>query len=168
MVLAIGLLIIGILSRFLPHAENFTPVLAIALFGGVYLRRSQALWLPLALMAASDLVIGLHATIPFTWGSIVLCSLIGLWVRQRVTPVRILGGAFLSAVLFFIVTNFGSWLLYYAPTWDGLVACYTLAIPFFRMSLASTLCYSVVLFGIYEIVSRKVRDSRLAPVLLNK
>ncbi|MBF0569726.1 MAG: hypothetical protein HQL18_03005, partial [Candidatus Omnitrophica bacterium] len=88
MVLAMGLLVIGVLSRFLTHVPNFTPVLAIALFGGVYLRRSQALWLPLALMILSDLVIGLHSTIAFTWGSVLLVSLIGLWIRKSVTPVR--------------------------------------------------------------------------------
>ncbi len=168
MVLALGLLIIGILSRFIPHEMNFTPVLAIALFGGVYLRRSQALWLPLLLMVMSDLVIGLHAAIPFTWGSIIMCALIGLQVRKAVTPLRILGGAVMSAVLFFVVTNFGSWLMYYPQTWEGFVSCYTLAVPFFRMSLLSTLCYSAVLFGIYELVSRKVKNTHLAPVLLNK
>ena len=168
MVLAMGLLVIGILSRFLPHAANFTPVLAIALFGGVYLRRSQALWLPLFLMVVSDLVIGLHVTVPFTWGSVFLISCLGLWVRQNATPVRILGGGVISAVLFFIVTNFGSWLAFYPQTAQGLKECYILAIPFFRMTLASTLAYSVVLFGVYELITRRVKDTRLAPVLLNK
>lgn len=164
--LALTLLVFGIASRFFIHTPNFTPVLAIALFGGVYLRRSQALWVPLALMMASDLVLGLHSTIPFTWGSVLLVSLIGLWTRQNPSPLRIVSSTLVSAVLFFIVTNFGAWLAFYPLTKAGFVECYTLAIPFFRTTLVSTLVYSVVLFGMYEWLARRVAGTRLAPVLL--
>jgi hypothetical protein len=164
--LALALLIIGVSARFLPHAPNFSPVIAIALFGGVYLRRSQALWVPLLLMMTTDVFLGLHATIPFTWGSILVCSLIGLWARQNTGPVRIVAATLTSAVLFFIVTNFGAWLAFYPLTREGFVSCYTLAVPFFRMTLLSTLAYAFVLFGVYELVSRRVKDTRLATVLL--
>jgi hypothetical protein len=164
--LAIGLLLIGISARFLPHAPNFSPVLAIALFGGVYLRRSQALWLPLVLMMATDLVLGLHATIPFTWGCVFVASLIGLWTRKDPHALRIFAGAVTSAVLFFVVTNFGSWLAYYPLTREGFLSCYTLAVPFFRMTILSTLAYACVMFGVYELVSRRVSGTKLAPVLL--
>ena len=164
--LALSLLLIGVASRFLPHAPNFSPVIAIALFGGVYLRRSQALWLPLVLMMLTDLVLGLHATVPFTWGSVLAAGVIGLWARQNPGASRIIGGAVASAVLFFVVTNFGAWLTFYPLTREGFVSCYTLAIPFFRMTLLSTLAYAFVLFGVYELVSRRVRGTKLAPVLL--
>ena len=166
--LALGLLLIGALSRFLPHAMNFSPVIAIAFFGGVYLRRSQALWVPLALMAVTDIFLGLHATIPFTWSSMLLVSLLGLKLRENVTPVRMMAGAVVSAGVFFIITNFGAWLAFYPKTMPGLKECYILAIPFFRMSLVSTVVYSVVLFGVYELVARRVRATRLAAVLLEK
>lgn len=168
MVLVLGLLVIGSLARFLPHAPNFSPVLAIALFGGAYLRRSQALWVPLALMVGTDIFLGLHATIPFTWGSVILTSLIGLWVRKNANLGRMLTGAVVSAVAFFIITNFGAWLAFYPQTWEGFVSCYTLAIPFFRMNLVSTLVYAVVLFTSYEILVRRIKTTRLATVLLSK
>jgi hypothetical protein len=166
MVLVLVLLIVGSLARLLPHAPNFSPVLAIALFGGVYLRRSQALWLPLVLMIGTDLLLGLHPTLAFTWGSVLLTGLIGLWVRQANRPSRILSGAVVSAVVFFLVTNFGAWLAYYPLTREGLFECYALAVPFFRTMLASTLVYTVVLFGSYEFFVRRVKGTRLAPVLL--
>lgn len=166
MVLVLVLLIVGSLARFLPHAPNFSPVLAIALFGGVYLRRSQALWLPLLLMIGTDLFLGLHATLAFTWGSVLLAGLIGLWVRQANRPSRILSGALVSAVVFFLVTNFGAWLAYYPLTREGFLECYALAVPFFRMTLSGTLVYTVVLFGSYEFFVRRVKGTRLAPVLL--
>ena len=165
--LAIGLLLIGVAARFLPHAPNFSPVLAIALFGGVYLRRSQVLWMPLALMILTDMVLGTHVTMPFTWASVFVASLIGLWARENPNASRIVGGSVASAVIFFIVTNFGCWLTGYPLTQQGLVMCFTLAIPFFRMTIVSTLMYAFVLFGVYELVSRRVRGTKLAPVLLN-
>jgi hypothetical protein len=48
------------------------------------------------------------------------------------------------------------------------VSCYTLAIPFFRTTVVSTLAYSVVLFGMYELIARRITGTRLAPVLLSK
>lgn len=166
--LAFGLVLLGALARFLPHTANFSPVLAIALFGGVYLRRSQALWVPLVLMVATDLALGLHATIPFTWGSVILTSMLGLWVREQACLGRMVIGAVASAVLFFVVTNFGAWLSYYPHTGEGLALCYQLAVPFFRITLLSTLVYSLVLFGTYEFIARRVRETRLAAVLLRK
>ena len=164
--LALALLIIGVSARFLPHVPNFSPVIAIALFGGVYLRRSQALWLPLVLMMVTDLVLGLHATVPFTWACVFAAGVIGLWARKNPSVSRVVGGAVASAVLFFVVTNFGSWLAFYPLTREGFLSCYTLAIPFFRMTLLSTLVYAMALFGVQELVSRRVRGTKLAPILL--
>jgi hypothetical protein len=168
MVLALGFLGFGLLTRLIPHEPNFTPVLALALFGGVYLKRSYAILLPLALMMVSDLFLGLHPVIGFTWGSIFLVSCIGLWVRMSHSAVHVAMGSVAAAVLFFVVTNFGCWLAYYPHSWEGFASCYTLALPFFRGTLLSTLLYTVVLFGGYELLAAKIAKTRLATVLLNK
>ena len=160
--LAIALLLIGILSRMIFHAPNFTPVLALALFGGMTLKKEQALWMPLALMAVSDLIIGLHDMIALTWGSIFLISLLGLWQRQHRGAGRILMMSVFSSAVFFVVTNFGAWLIMYPKTVQGFIECYMLAVPFFRNTLAGTVVYSGVLFGIYELTARRVRGTRLA------
>jgi hypothetical protein len=166
MALALMVLVFGLLTRFMPHEPNFTPVLALALFGGVYLKRSHALLLPLALMMMSDIVLGLHPVIAFTWGSIFLISCIGLWVRKSQSITHVAAGSLASAFLFFVVTNFGCWLAYYPHTWEGFVSCYTLAVPFFRGTLVSTLLYTVILFGGYELLASQIKKTRLAFVLL--
>lgn len=168
MLLALCVLVFGLLTRFMPHAPNFTPVLALALFGGVYLKRSQALLLPLALMMISDLFIGLHPVIGFTWGSIFLISCLGLWIRRSKSIMHIAIGSAASAVLFFAITNFGCWLAYYPHSWEGFLTCYTLAVPFFRGTLLSTLLYTVIFFGGYALLSAQIAKTRLATVLLNK
>ena len=57
LVLAV-MILLAALSRLLPHPPNFSPVEAIALFGGAYFAsRAWALLVPLAAMLVSDLVL---------------------------------------------------------------------------------------------------------------
>ncbi len=165
--LAISLIVVGILLRFAPHAPNFTPVAAIAIFGGAYLNKKYAILVPLALMAASDVFLGVHNVMLFTWGGFVLSALLGLWVKKNKSASRILSASFASALLFYIVSNFGVWLMgWYPPTLDGLIRCYILGLPFLRNFTAATLLYTAVFFTAYELVARLVKDTKLAKVLL--
>ena len=165
--LAVLLLCFGVLSRLIFHVPNFTPILALALFGGVYLNRKNALLMPLILMMISDLLIGLHDTIFFTWTSVLLVSMLGLYLRNRKSFKNIILASLASAVLFFVVTNFGAWLMMYPKTWAGVAECFWLAVPFFRWTLLSTLIYSVVLFYGYEFAAQRIVKTRLAKALLS-
>jgi len=163
------LLALGILSRLIVHSPNFTPVIAVALFGGVYLNRKYAVLLPLALMMISDVFLGFYDGILYTWLSVVLVSAIGLLVKRNKNVATILTGSLASALLFFVISNFGVWASgYYGLTSQGFWNCYAAAIPFFRNTLVSTLVYGAVLFGIYELVALRAKGTRLAPVLLTK
>jgi len=165
--LAISLIIIGILLRFIPHTANFTPVAAIAIFSGVYLNKKQALIVPLLLMILSDLFLGMHNVVFFTWGGFVLVTLLGIWARNHKTFKVIVSTSVVSSVLFYILTNFGVWAMgWYPQTAKGLLDCYILGLPFLRNFGVATLIYTIVLFGAYEFIARKVRDTKLAKVLL--
>ncbi|MBP7216990.1 MAG: hypothetical protein KBA46_06890 [Candidatus Omnitrophica bacterium] len=167
--LALSLIIIGIVLRFAPHAPNVTPVAAIALFGSVYLKRNVALMLPLALMMVSDIFIGMHDVVAFTWGSFILTAMIGLWIKQQRTLTRIMIGSCAASLLFFVISNFGVWAMgWYPKTLQGLFDCYIMAIPFLRDFTVSTLAYSAVFFGAYEFIAQRVKGSKLAFVLLRK
>jgi len=104
--LALGLLIIGVLSRLIFHVPNFTPVLAIALFGGVYLKKKQAVILPVLILALSDLSFEYHNTVVFTWGSIILISLFGVWLRNHKKLSTITLTSIVSAFCFFSHNEF--------------------------------------------------------------
>jgi uncharacterized membrane protein len=135
----------------------------------VYLKKTQAFLLPLILFAVTDIILGFHSTMVFTWGSVVLIAAIGLWVKKDKNFRTVLGGGLASAVLFFIVTNFGVWLVsgMYPLTLAGLSECFVLAIPFFRNMLLGTFVYGVILFGGYEMVAARVRNTRLDRALLD-
>ncbi|MDD3375193.1 MAG: hypothetical protein PHY73_05675 [Candidatus Omnitrophica bacterium] len=164
--LAFGLLIFGVAMRLFVHPANFTPVLALVLFGGVYLDKKYAMIFPVFLMMATDIILGAHSVMIFTWGSLLLISAIGLWLRNKKSAKNVIASSLVSAFVFFVITNFGVWLSgYYPLTLKGLSTCFMLAIPFFRMTLLSTIGYSIVFFGVYEILAKRIKQTRFAHVL---
>ena len=159
--------LVAVLTRFVPHLPNFSPVLASLLFGGAHLKRRDALWYPLVLLAASDLMltsvvyrmrIGPNQSI--IWLGFAVVGLIGYWFRTQQNVARIAVAALAAPTAFFVISNFGVWLgghgaRMYPMTWDGLVACYVAALPFYRNSLLATAAYTAVLFGVNEIYGRR-------------
>jgi hypothetical protein len=149
--LAVLLVAFAAVSRFMPHPENFTPIAAMALFGGVYFNKRYAFVIPLVAMVVSDYFIGFHNYIPYVYGSFVLTGVIGIWLKNHKNVGWIVGASLSSSVLFFVVTNFGVWVTGgYPQNFGGLVECYIAAIPFFRNTVFGDLLYAGVLFGLYE------------------
>jgi len=141
----------GVLLRLLPHAPNFSPLAAVALFSGLYCNKRYGYLIPLAIYAVSDLILGLHNTVLFTWGSLIVIYFLGWHLRQKKTTARAFFYTLLSAFTFFVITNFGVWLMgWYPHTANGLTQCFINALPFFRMSLVADLVYGAAFFGICE------------------
>lgn len=145
-----GMILAATASRLIPHPPNFSPIAALALFGGASFASKRAAFLvPLFGLFLSDLVLGFYSITPVIYGSFALITCLGLWLRRRQNVSRIAAAASVSALLFFALTNFSVWALenLYPKTWAGLADCYVAAIPFFRNTLASNLLYSALLFG---------------------
>lgn len=144
------MILVAAAARLIPHPPNFSPLAAMALFGGATFAGKRAAFLvPFAGLFLSDLVLGFYAITPVVYASFALIVCLGFWVRRHPSAGRIAGAAVASAILFFVITNFGVWAIdhLYPKTPAGLAACYTAAIPFFRNTLLSNLLYSGVLFG---------------------
>ena len=165
--------LVAVLTRFVPHLPNFSPVFAALLFGGAHLKRRDAIWYPLVLLAASDFVlttlvyrmnIGLdQGTI---WLGFAVVAMIGYSLRTRENVPTIAVAAVAGPTGFLLISNFGVWLgghgaRMYPATWDGLMACYMAALPFYRNSLAATAAYTALLFGANELYRRR-HDGNLA------
>ena len=160
--LSLAFLSMGIGLRILPHLPNFTPVGAIALFGGVYLRKRFALVLPVLALFFSDWLIGFYKPLLMiaVYGSFLLAVQFGFWLKKHKRWYTIGVSAIVSAVLFYLITNFAFWAFtsWYGKTFSGLILCYTAAIPFFRNTLMGNLFYVPLFFGTYEIVRVLVRQ----------
>jgi len=161
-----GFILLAVLSRVLPHPYNFTPLGAIALFGAAYFTDKRwAILIPLGAMWLSDLFLNnllyssffegftlFNSGMFWVYGSLLLIVFLGMKTLKKVTFPRIIGSAFGASVIFFLISNLGVWLsaTMYPMTMEGLIACYTAAIPFFHNTLAGDLIYSVTLFGAFE------------------
>ena len=129
--------------RYIPHPPNFTPVIALSMYGTIFFGISALPYIILA-FAVSDLFLGFHSLLIWTWGSLLLIGLTSKYFKSVIS--RILG-CFISASIFYCVTNFGVWLFssFYPKNFQGLLECYTLAIPFFANTLLGTLVLCLVL-----------------------
>jgi len=160
---ATGLILLGAASRLLPHPPNFTPVTALALFGGACLPlRRQAFLVPLLALFLSDLVLGFHNQMPGIYLGMLLIAALGRRLRDRRRPAPIAGAALLGSGIFFLVSNFGVWAAgtLYPRTGAGLAACFLAGVPFFGPTLLGDLVYTAALFGGLALVERLASGSR--------
>ena len=144
----LGVLVLLSASRFIPHPPNFTSLLALsfyipAVFGIKFI--------PIVVLslAFTDLIIGFHSTILFTWGSVIIIGLISNYFNKSIL-FRI-SGCLIGAFLFYLITNFGVWTNgFYGYSLEGLISCYILALPFFGYSLLSALIFSTIIETVYK------------------
>jgi hypothetical protein len=154
--LAYLFLFIAVATRFAPHPWHLTLIGAALLFFGA--KRSPKEWItPLVILSAVDVYLtrvwyGLRVTpdqlLTVLWYLFAL--FIGYLLVSKVSPIRVVSASLISALSFFVVSNFAVWLFgtMYDKTFVGLLQCYTMAIPFFRGTLLSDLVFTPVLFSI--------------------
>lgn len=170
--------------RLLPHWPNFTPVGAIALFGGAYFTsRRAAFAVPLAAMLLSDAAlmaspgfssanslldffsssgtVARYGWTSFRWilpvyGCFVATVGIGMLLRRRTLLAAPLA-ALAASTLFFLVTNCSllSGEAGRAAGLTGLAEGYIAGLPFFQNTVLSDLFYTALLFGAFELAQRR-------------
>lgn len=171
-VLFVMLVLVGAQTRiWLQDVPNFAPVAGLALFAGYFFRSwLLALCLPLSVMAISDLSIGGYdwRMMAVVYGMLAVPVAFRTVLRRHLSVDQgglksatlavtgLVGCSLGASVLFFLTTNFGSWLWFnmYEHTWAGLVQCYAMAIPFFRYTLCGDLFFAVALFGGYAVAAQ--------------
>ena len=155
--------LLGVTLRLIPDRPmNFTPIAAMALFGGaMFTNKKLGIIIPLAALFISDLFFGFHSTMWAVYGSFIAIGLIGIKLSGNASTKNIVLGSLAGSGLFFIVTNFAVWLTgFYPMNVAGLMECYTMAIPFFRNTILGDLFFNGVLFGAFAVAKRY--SSRLA------
>jgi uncharacterized membrane-anchored protein YitT (DUF2179 family) len=160
MIFVISAILFAVIMRLLPHWPNFTPVAAIAIFGGAYIsKKGLAFVLPVLAMFISDLIIGFHSTMIAVYAGMMVAAGLGILLRNRVKIGNVAVVSLASSVIFFLITNFASWytgLMPYSRDLSGLLQAYVAGVPFFNTSMVGDLFYSAVIFGSFYFVSRRV------------
>jgi hypothetical protein len=160
--------------RLIPHWPNFTPIAAMALFGGVYLTRKYlAFLIPIAAMLLSDILLGFHASMVAVYLSFAATVGLGILIASKPKFINIAFASIASTILFFLVTNFAAWIgsPFYPQTFAGLMESYTAGlvflndgngISFFINSLLGDLFYNGIFFGAFYLA--RVRFPVLATI----
>jgi hypothetical protein len=153
-----GLVIIAAFLRLIDHPANVSPIMAIAIFSGAYFSEKRfALLIPISAMLISDAFLGYYIISIFVYLAFVFGIFIGYLIKTKVKIQNVFIASLSGSVIFFIITNFGSWLtdpMYQPLTLDSLIRCYYLAIPFFRNTLLGDLAYITAIFGSYALAGR--------------
>ncbi len=155
--LGTGLIGLDVVARLMPHAPNFTPFAASALFAAAVFRtRMLSLAVPLLALTLSDSILGFDEwrVMSVVYAATALPALMILSLRRVPSPVALLAIAASSSVVFFISTNFAVWAFgtIYPHDFAGLATCYVAALPFFQNTLSGDLFWTFLLFGGYQLV----------------
>jgi hypothetical protein len=154
--LAYLFLAFAIAMRFVPHPWSFTPVAACLLFFGARGQR-RMLWVPVLFLALSDILLNRYVyALPMEWDQLITWAwyaaivFLGTRLKDRQKPLWLAGASLASSISFFLVSNFAVWIYsnLYPKTWDGLMASYTLGLPFFRQGVEGDLLFTGLFFAV--------------------
>lgn len=180
-----GMIVAAALMRLAPHPYNFTPMAAMALFGGAnFAQRRWGFIVPLTAMLVSDALLyavkyeqyrdRIWTTTLLVYASFALVACLGLWLRNHRKIRHIAAATLAGSAIFFVLTNFGAWAFFamYPKTLEGLVACYLAAIPFFENgafggpllnTVLGDITYVTALFGGLALAERSLSQLQEQP-----
>ncbi len=153
------ILTIAALLRLLPHPWNITPIAPIGLFAGTWCNRRVAWLMPMIPLLIGDLITGLYNPLimVFVYTGIALSALFGrIFLAQKRSLSRFAGAITVNALIFYLLSNFAAWLVYYPRTIAGLVECYLKAIPFLGYSLLGDSVFVALIFGTHHLAKRSM------------
>ncbi|MBU3677699.1 MAG: hypothetical protein FGM54_11055, partial [Chitinophagaceae bacterium] len=127
---------------------HLVPMAALGLFTGSILNNNRwAFLMPLAGMFLSDIGLSLFTNIPGFYGlsqvvnyaALAAVVVLGKQLQQR-NAIKIGAYSIAGTLLFFIISNFGTYLSgYYGYSLANLRECYIMAIPFYKNEFATSL-----------------------------
>ncbi len=149
----VAIILIAAALRLLIKIDNVTPIAAMALFGGAYFGKKYIGYIiPIITLFITDLVLGFHDTMVYVYIGFAITVTIGIAMKKKVNVYSIFGASILSSIIFFLLTNFGSWMTQMMPypmNFAGLIECYIAGLPFLRWEALGTLGFNTVFFGVF-------------------
>ena len=163
--IAVVMILAAALSRIAFYPLNFSPVIAMALFGGAVIKdKKLAFALPLLAMFLSDVIFEFTniATGFWGWGQLIgygifaLITIFGFNLK-KISVQNVTGFAIASSLIFFFISNTSVWIFdntTYAQNFSGWINCLAAGIPFLKNGLAADLIYSALFFGGYVLLEK--------------
>ena len=163
---------------------GFAPQIAMALFAGSISKDKRFAFLfPILSLFISDLIYqllyiqGLSTIKGFYSGQwqnyllIASITIIGFFINKNKIG-QIFIGSLAGAVYFFLISNFMVWIgggwdinnQPYPRSFNGLMLCFSEALPFFKWSLLSTLVFNGIFFGSFYLLGKSVLKKEIQAV----
>lgn len=166
-----SIIILAIISRFVPHLANAAPVTALAIFAAVYLPKKQAIGITLVVRFVSDLFLGFFAwpLLVAVYASHLFGILLGLWIKNSKENsanfwLKIFSSGITSSLVFFLTTNFAFLYKSYPHSWAGIMQSYINGLPFLRGTLVGDIGYTVALFALFALAVKLKENLKPKPI----
>lgn len=169
--LMIGAALFRCLRPWVGGPDNFAPLAALALCGGLYFPRPWNWAGPLLALLLSDAVLNLHYGLGVWTGSTLVAGLayvgiasMGVWLARRPSWLAWGAGSLLASTFFYVVSNTEAWwsLPAYSKSWAGWLQALTVGLPgypptwmFFRHSVISDFIFTFLLVVGFEWSARR-------------
>jgi hypothetical protein len=170
----IFVIFLGIFYRLIPHFPNFSPLYSISVFSSILpieldnkfnkLLKYISFLIPLIILFITDLILGFYKGMIFNYLAFLSYSIFSYFIFNKYSKLsKTILGVVLSvgsSIYFFIISNFGVWLLtdMYSKDLTGFILCYINALPFLNNSIISSIIFSILIFYTYELLFLKGKD----------
>jgi len=181
----IGVFAISRIPGLLPL--NFSVVYAFAFCAGVFFPKKIVWWLPFATILATDIGLNFYyqysgvadnvwsaanlANLAFNYAAYAVLILLGRGFKPNNSIVKLVGGGFLGAILFYVITNTASWFFNpyqnpeYTKTLAGWITALTMGIKgwpstweFFRNTLMSAGLFTALFAAAHKLAAESPAD----------
>ena len=156
---SLGIFLILAASRFIPHPPNFTPIISMAILSAYFMKNlKHSVLLIISAMLITDIFLDFYKNIIFVYLSLIIITSFSFKLSSKINTKNLFLYCILSSLVFFILTNFGVWTLgnLYEKSFQGLIECYFMAIPFFKNTLISTIIFSYAAFALDYLYKKQI------------
>lgn len=158
--------------------SNFSPVGAMALFGGAYFAdKWKSYVFPLLTLFLGDVIMSqtiykayatgiLYEGWIWTYLGFAAMVLTGQLIIKRVRITNVVAASVIAAIVFWLLADFGTWTtahnidmttgLPFTKDAQGLVKCYIQGLPLVKNTILSNLVFSAIFFGLFEWMQNKI------------
>ncbi|MGX5820051.1 DUF6580 family putative transport protein [Chitinophaga lutea] len=180
-----GAMRIASAGQLMPFA-NFSPVGAMALFGGaMFAGKWKSYLFPLLVLFISDVITMQTVYRPYAngllfdgwyWNYIGFAAmvLVGQLIITKVSVARILIACGVAAVAHWLIADFGTWMSPanidlttgqpYTKDWAGLMKCYAMGLPYLKNTLVSNVIYAGIFFGAFKFMEQRIPALAVKPL----
>ena len=155
------LFVLLVLSRMITEIPNFTATIALVMFTGYLIQnRFLSVLVILVSQVVSDLYLGIYSSMIFVYAAYISIALLSPIIMKKMNTKSVVLSSVISPSIFFIISNFGVWLIGSTYTFNlsGLIACYAAGIPFFDESLISTVLFALTIFSIMKLITKEKKE----------